>query len=72
MGNNNPAQKEKNTISDVKVLRSQLRSLVIKQQLSIERDHHGAFSHVQQATHHIRRLPATSQRFPTLMVPPSL
>lgn len=60
------------TVFDIKVLGSQLWSSVIKQHLSIERDHHGAFSHVHQATHHIASLPWTSQGLDALMVPLSL
>lgn len=66
------SQKLFQTVSDIKVLGSQLWSSVIKQHLSIERDHHGAFSHVQKATHHIASLPQTSQWLNALMVPLSL
>lgn len=48
------------TVYNVKVLCSYFGSSATKLQLSVECDHHGAFSHVQQATHNISLLPRAS------------
>lgn len=49
------------TIHDVKLLCSQFGSSATKLQLSIECDHHGALTKVQQATDNISFQPTASQ-----------
>lgn len=60
------------TVHDVKVLCSQFGSSAAKLQLSVECEHHGAFSRVQQATHNISFLPRASQWLRAPMMPLSL
>lgn len=55
------------TFSKFKVLECQLRSRIIQQHFSVEREHHGVLIQVHHAAHHVPRLPGTTKVFVALV-----
>lgn len=57
------------TITNIKVLESQLGAWVIQQDLTIQSEHHGVFVHINHAAHDITCLPRTPIVFIALVPP---
>lgn len=57
------------TVTNIKVLESQLGARVIQQDLTVQSEHHGVFVHINHAAHDITCLPRTPVVFIALVPP---